>query len=94
MPGRKIVMMLSLGAVLVLPAAANAEYLHWGSEVTGVSASSLWQVEYLEATIDASLRSRHLKRISVRRRYFCCYRLLCLQLATTARRLRCIRTSC
>ena len=58
MPGRKIVMMLSLGAALVLPAAANAEYLRWGSEVAGVSASSLWQVEYLEATIDASLRKQ------------------------------------
>ena len=46
--------MLSLAAVLALPAAANAEYLRWGVEVTGVSADEEWGHMPAVASIDES----------------------------------------
>ena len=54
MSGRRTVMMLSLAAVLVLGSVANAAYLQWGAEVTGVSADSEWGHTPSVATIDES----------------------------------------
>ena len=51
---RKIAMMLSLAAVLVLTSSANAEYLHWGVEVIGVAADSEWPHTPAVSTIDES----------------------------------------